>query len=154
MQRSRSAKSTLSIIVVLLALLLSGCIVKDSPAPGCIESIGPPMAGGCFGKTVILDLTIAPENECLVIKANNCNGGVLEVDNSCTETLVLDGVEVPSQARISLDVIEENGSYSLVEVNSNFSNYVPAENERLVMTGRLGSQEVRLAFTKTAPLCE
>ena len=91
MQRSRSAKS---IIVLLLALLLSGCIVtKGSPAPGCVESIGLPMSGGCFGKTVILDLTVEPENECLVITANNCNGGVLEVENSCPETLVLGGVE-------------------------------------------------------------
>jgi hypothetical protein len=156
MQRSKSAKPTMPIIVVLLALLLSGCIVtQDSPAPGCVRSIGLPMSGGCFGKTVILDLTIEPENECLVITANNCNGGVLEVDNSCHETLVLDGVEIPSSDHVSLDVIEEeSGTYSLSEVSSNFSTYIPEEDKSITITGLLGNQEVKVAFTKTAQLCE
>lgn len=156
MQRSRSAKSTISIIVVLLALLLSGCIVtKDSPAPGCVKSIGLPVIGGCFGKTVILDLTIEPENECLVITVNNCNGGVLQVDNSCHETLVLDGVEIPSSDRVSLDVIEEeNGTYSLSDVGGNFSDYIPEENKSIAIIGLLGSQEIKVAFTKTAQLCD
>jgi hypothetical protein len=38
-----------------LLAFLSACIVtKDSPAPGCARSIGLPISGGCFGKTVIL----------------------------------------------------------------------------------------------------
>lgn len=156
MQRPRSAESAISTLVVLLALLLSGCIVtKDSPAPGCRKSIGLPVSGGCFGKTVILDLTIEPENECLVIRANNCNGGVLEVDNSCHETLVLDGVEILPSDHVSLDVIEEeSGTYSLSKVSSNFSNYIPEENKSIIITGLLGNQEVKVTFTKTAQLCE
>lgn len=156
MQHSRSARSTMSITVVLLALLLSSCIVtKNSPAPGCVKSIGLPTMGGCFGKTVILDLTIEPEHECLVITVNNCNGGVLEVDNSCQETLVLEGVEVPPSDRVSLDVIEgENGMVSLSDVGGNFSNYIPEEDKSIALTGLLGSQQIRVAFTKTAQLCE
>ena len=152
MQRSRSAKSTIAIIIVLLALLLIACIVtEDSPAPGCIKSIGLPTMGGCFGKTVILDLTVEPEHECLVITVNNCNGGVLEVDNACHETLVLAGVEIPPSDYVSLDVIEEeSGTYSLSDVGGNFSNYVPEENKSIAITGLLGSQEVKVAFTKTA----
>jgi len=155
-QHSTSARSTISIIAVLLALLLSSCIVtKDSPAPGCVKSIGLPIMGGCFGKTVILDLTIEPENECLVITVNNCNGGVLEVDNSCHETLVLDGISIPSSDRVSLDLIEEeNGMVSLSDVGCNFSDYIPEENKSIAITGLLGSQEIRVAFTKTAQLCE
>ena len=156
MQHSTSARSTISIIAVLLALLLSSCIVtKDSPAPGCIRSIGLPTMGGCFGKTVILDLTVEPKNECLVITVNNCNGGVLEVANSCQETLVLDGIEIPSSDRVSLDLIEEeNGMVSLSDVGGNFSDYIPEENKSIAITGLLGSQEIRVAFTKTAQLCE
>ena len=156
MQRLRFTKSTMSIMVALLALLLSGCIItKDSPAPGCVESIGLPISGGCFGKTVILGLTVEPESACLVITANNCNGGVLEVDNSCDETLVLDGVEILSSDSVSLDVIEEGSStYSLTEVSSNFSDYIPEEDKSITITGLLGSQEVKVAFTKTAQLCE
>jgi len=155
-QPSRSAKPTISIIVVLLALLLSSCIVtKDSPAPGCIRSIGFPTMGGCFGKTAILDLNVEPQNECLVITVNNCNGGVLEVDNSCHETLVLDGIEIPSLDRVSLDVVEEeDGMVSLSDVGSNFSDYIPEEDRSIAIIGLLGSQEIKVAFTKTAQLCE
>ena len=110
--------------------------------------------GGCFGKTAILDLTIEPETECLVVKANNCNGGVLEVDNFCHETLILDGVEIPASGHVSLDVIEKNGAHSLIETGGNFSNYVPEESKSIVITGKLGNQQVSLAFTKTEPLCE
>jgi len=145
-QRSRSAKSTMSILVALLALLLSSCIVtEDSPAPGCVKSIGLPTMGGCFGKTIILDLTVEPENECLAITVNNCNGGVLEIVNSCQETLVLDGVEISSSDRVSLDVIEDDdGTTSVNDVGGNFSDYVPEENKSITITGLLGSQEIRV----------
>ena len=75
----------------MLMLVLAGCIVtKDSPAPGCRETLGFAPVGGCLGKTVILDLDVEPEVECLAIGVNNCNGGVLEVRNACSEALVLD----------------------------------------------------------------
>ena len=156
MQRSRFSRSALPLIVILSALLLTGCIVtKDSPAPGCVESIGFPVLGGCSGETVILDLTVEPQNECLTIAVNNCNGGVLEVDNSCLETLILGGVEIPSSDRVSLDVIErENGTYALRGVGGNFSDYVPEEDKSIVIAGLLGDQDVKVTFTKTAPLCE
>jgi hypothetical protein len=107
------------------------------------------MIGGCFGKTAILDLTVEPENECLVITVNNCNGGVLEVRNSCPETLVLGKVEIPPSDYVSLDVVEEeNGAYSLSQVSSNFSDYIPQENKNIVITGLLGSQEIKVAFRR------
>ena len=138
-----------------LALVLSGCVVKDSPAPGCVESIGPPIAGGCFGKTAILDLAVEPEIECLVVDVNNCNGGVLEVWNRCDETLVLGGVEVSPPDHVGLDVVEEEGgAYGLVEVDSNFSDHVPEADREIEIVGTLGEREIRLAFTKTAKLCE
>jgi len=111
--------------------------------------------GGCFGKTIILDLTVEPENECLAITVNNCNGGVLDVANSCQETLVLDGVKIPSSDRVSLDLIEEEtGMVSLSVVGANFSDYIPEEDKSIAITGLLGSQEISVAFTKTSPLCE
>ena len=143
------------VLCVALVLSLSGCVVKDSPAPGCVESIGLPMAGGCFGKTAILDLAVEPEIECLVVDVNNCNGGVLEVWNRCDETLVLGGVEVSPPDHVGLDVVEEEGgAYGLVEVSSNFSDHVPEADREIEIVGTLGAQEIRLAFTKTAKLCE
>ena len=155
MQQSKLIKSTVLITAALLVFLLGGCIVtKDSPAPGCVESIGFPLIGGCFGKTAILDL-VEPENECLTIEVNNCNGGVLEVHNACSETLVLGGAEIPSSDYVSLDVIEqEGGEYSVSEVSSNFSDYVPETDKTIEIVGTLGTQEITIIFTKTAQLCE
>jgi len=155
MPRSSALPLTRWITVTALALLLSACIVtQDSPAPGCIKSVGLPMSGGCFGKTAILDLSVAPEIACLDIAVNNCNGGVIEVDNDCQETLVLGGVEIPPADYVSLDVVEKDGTYTLRDVSSNFSDYVPPEDRRITLTGVLGEQEIEVAFTKTALLCE
>jgi hypothetical protein len=155
MLESRLAKPLVYIALVALALSLSGCIVtSDSPAPGCVESIGFPMAGGCFGKTAILDLAVEPEVECLDVDVNNCNGGVLEVRNGCDDALVLGGVEVSPSDYVSVDVVEEGGAYGLVEVSSNFSDYVPDADREIEIVGTLGEREIRLAFTKTAKLCE
>jgi hypothetical protein len=141
--------------VALMLLLLGGCIVvKDSPAPGCIEYIGFPMAGGCYGKTAILDLSVDPEEECLDITANNCNGGILEVHNGCNEAFVLGGVTIAPGDRAGLDVTEEGNEHSLVEVSSNFSEYIPESDERVQIAGTLGSRAVWVTFTKTGKLCE
>ena len=142
--------------VLLAVLLLSGCVVvKDSPAPGCVETVGIQMMGGCFGTTAILDLTIEPENECLEITVNNCNGGVLEVRNNCSVGLVLSRVKVPPSGSVSLDLVEEeDGEHSLIETYSNFSEHIPETDQRIEIAGTLGSQEIKVAFTKTAELCE
>lgn len=148
-------KSALATTVALMVLLLGGCIVvKDSPAPGCIEYIGFPMAGGCFGKTAILNLSVDPEEECLDITVNNCNGGILEVHNGCNEAFILGGMTIASGDHAGLDVVKEGNGYSLVEVNSNFSDYIPELDERVQITGTLGSREVWVTFTKTGKLCE
>jgi len=100
-------------------------------------------------------LAVEPETECLTIAVNNCNGGVLEVHNGCDETLVLGGVEIPSSDRVSLDVVEgDDGEYRLADVSSNFSDYVPEADTTIDVAGTLAEQEIRLAFTKTAKLCE
>jgi len=114
---------TLSVLLLLLSTVV-GCIVrKDSPAPGCIKYWGLAPMGGCFGKTVIMDLEVEPAIDCLTIEVNNCNGGVLEVSNSCDEPLVLGGVEItPQEYNVALDVLgKEDGRYLLTATYSNFS---------------------------------
>lgn len=138
-----------------LLFLLSGCMVtKDSPAPGCVEHVGFSGAGGCFGKTAIIDLSIEPETECLDITANNCNGGILEIHNDCGEEFILGGETIAPGDLVSLDLVKEGTRYTLVEVSSNFSEYVGRTDERIELTGTLGGQEIVVAFTKTGPLCE
>lgn len=67
------------------------------------------MIGGCHGKTAIVDLTVTTESDCLSISANNCNGGILEVNNSCVETLPLDGVEIDNASIVGLDIFKGEG---------------------------------------------
>ena len=140
---------------VLLALLLViSCRLfgsNDSPAPGCNDGIG----GGCAGRTVILDVQVQPEIECLRIKANNCNGGVLEVYNGCEVVLVLEGHEVLPGDYPAFDLVETgDGAYRLVEVESNFSEYLPDTDRSVTVSGKIDGQALTVTFTKTAPLCE
>ena len=156
MPHPRSRTCITPLILGALVFLMGGCIVtRDSPAPGCVKSIGLPVAGGCFGKTALLDLQVEPAPECLEFTVNNCNGGVLKVRNACSETLRLGGVEILPSDTASLDVtIDAGGTHALIQVNSNFSDHVPDKDERISFDGTLGAQAIVVTLTKTAQLCE
>lgn len=142
-------------VVVLSILVLQGCIViRDSPAPGCIERIGISPMGGCFGKTVILNLEVEPEIGCLLIAVSNCNGGILEVRNGYEEVAVLGGVRIEPEGSVRLDVVAEGDERALVEVSGNFSGYIPEEDERIELMGTVRERQFRVRLTKTAKLCE
>jgi len=80
---------------------------------------------------------------------------VLEVHNTCGESLILGGVQVSPSEHVSLDVVEEeDGEYLLSETSGNFSDHVPETDQRIEIIGALGIQEITVAFTKTAELCE
>jgi hypothetical protein len=145
----------LLIPVLLVFVLLAGCLVKkDSPAPGCIEYWGLAPMGGCFGKTAIVDLQVEPEMECLQVSVNNCNGGILEVSNSCAEILFLSRITIhPGETNVGLDLARENDEYFFQRADSNFSEYIPAEDEPVEILGMMGAVEVRITFTKTSELC-
>jgi hypothetical protein len=112
--------------------------------------------GGCFGKTVILDLQVEPALDYLTVEVNNCNGGVLTVDNLCNETLVLGGVEIsPGERHRNLDIAGRKGNtYFLTRIGSNFAEYIPAADESIEVLGTLGDQQVKVSFTKTKDLCQ
>lgn len=142
-------------VVVVSAPVLQGCIViRDSPAPGCVERAGISPMGGCLGKTAIVDLEVEPEIGCLSITVNNCNGGILEARNECEQAVVLGGVRIESQESVRLDVVAKGDERALARVSSNFSSYVPAEDDRIELVGAVGQRQVKVTFTKTAKLCE
>jgi hypothetical protein len=110
--------------------------------------------GGCVGKTAILDLKVEPEIECLEVSVNNCNGGILEISNTCAEMLALSQVTIhPREFNVALDLDKENGEYVLRPTDSNFSSYVPLEDESVEVHGVLGGQELKISFLKTKELC-
>ncbi len=102
MLKPRFNRLVVILLVALSVLIIQGCIVvEDSPAPGCVKRLGISPIGGCFGKTAILDLVVEPENACLSIGVNNCNGGVLEVRNECQTALVLGGVRIAGKTKLA-----------------------------------------------------
>jgi hypothetical protein len=145
------------ILLLIAAVTACGCIiVRDSPAPGCIKYIGIPTMGGCSGKTAIINLNIEPKPECIKIEVNNCNGGVLEISNRCTVPLVIGGISIaPQELHASLDIeSNKDGRCTLIRTSTNFSRYIPAANEKIDLSGKLGEQAIRVSFTKTAKLCD
>lgn len=144
------------ISVLLVALILaSACIrIKDSPAPGCVEYIGPAPMGGCFGKSVIKDLRIEPQTPCLRLKVNNCNGGVLEAENTCDDTAYIGGHEFRPSSRFAFEIVrDENGGFSAAPARGNFASYKPAQDESLRVGGVIGNTSITISYTKTKELC-
>jgi hypothetical protein len=150
-----SRRIPLSITVLIMLTLSCSLFVPsedDNPAPGCRQGFG---MGGCFGTTVILDLNVEPQIECLEIEVNNCNGGVLDVDNDCQEAYFLEGIEILPSEYAVLDVVEKGvDNYSFIQIYSNFSDFTPQEDRSITVSSYLGEQEITISFTKTAPLCD
>jgi hypothetical protein len=111
--------------------------------------------GGCNGKTILTDLTLEGFPECAQVTVNNCNGGVLKVQNGCSEALILDNLEIPSGESFNLDIQPgTDGGFDLVRTPSNFSDYSPLEDQIIQFTGSFGDQTISMTFLKTAPLCK
>ncbi len=147
------ARGAAALALTLALLLLVGCVVHDSPAPGCVEYFGPAPMGGCRGKTIIRDLRLEPPSDCLQVEVNNCNGGVVELHNGCAQPLRLDGVRLPAGESASLDLLALEGRFVLTATAGNFALTLPDRDLVLTFTGELGGSPITLTFTKTAPLC-
>ena len=62
-------------------------------APGCRPPSLQP--GGCWGDSIVDFEEVRPSTPCLVLMVNNCNGGTLEVMNSCKADLRVGGLDLP-----------------------------------------------------------
>jgi len=143
------------LIIAILALLLTGCIVRESsPAPGCVEYWGIPPMGGCFGTTILKDLQVTSQADCVAFEVNNCNGGVLDVENDCDAPLTLDGIEVVPGEEMTVDVYRDDaGTLRLREAAGNFSNFVPDEETEVEVEADVGGETFTVSFIKTEELC-
>ena len=137
-------------MLIVLMLFLPGCLVlKSSPAPQCISYIAPPIIGGCSGKSAIIDLYVSQHPACLQIEVNNCNGGVLEINNQCSAPFHLDSAIVPAGELKAWDLMKINGEHSLINANGNFSYFIPDNNEQINLTGWLDNEKIQVNFVKT-----
>ena len=154
----KDSKRIVMIIITMLLISIScgGSPSQESPAPGCNTGGGCfPVMGGCFGKTVIQDLAVTGGGDCLRVGVNNCNGGVIDIENSCQEALIFNKVVIPAGDTMTLDVLQTmDDQFEFYQIASNFSEFVPETDQWIEITGTMGDQSVRIAFLKTAPLCE
>ena len=144
------------IFMVFLLLSISCGGSEVSPAPGCNTGGGCfPVMGGCFGKTVIQDLVVTGGSDCLRIGVNNCNGGVIDIENDCQNDLIFNQVIIQPGDSMTLDLFQTTeGQFEFIQIASNFSEFVPKTNQRIEITGTMEDKSVRIAFVKTAPLCD
>jgi hypothetical protein len=119
-----------------------------------VKYIGLAPMGGCAGKHAIVDLK-ADAPDCLRISMNNCNGGVLEIQNTCADAFLLGGNMILPGEMASLDIRDDGvGNYSLLRNYSNFSSFLPAYDIPVRAAGDLGGRKIQFSFIKTGPLCE
>ena len=147
--------------VLFISTIFTGC--ANSPAPGCNTSLLP-IIGGCSGKTAIIDISHKPAVPCLTIRANNCNGGILEIRNRCSAALVfkssknkavVGNIIIQPDSDENFDLIKNNDNIYLSKSDSgNFSIIRLKQNHMITLDALLGSIPVRISFTKTAPLCQ
>lgn len=133
-------------------------IIKDSPAPGCIQ-YAPEFTpnGGCFGTTIIKDLSVTPDIPCLRFSINNCTGGIIGVEESCGADLQIHNSLLPfiKGGHRNFQIVELDSGEILVETGAgNYSQYIPKEDKKFEVKGKVGDQEFILKYTKTAKLCD
>ncbi len=137
------------VILLVLFLLVRGFIL-GLMVPGCGLNFG---YGGCSGKAMIKDLKIEPETSCLTLRINNCNGGIIEIENSCEESVNVGDVKI----RERYDAIElsrdTNNSVKVSTSDGNYAQYYPEEDDLLNIEGSIGEKKFTISYTKTKLLC-
>ncbi len=138
------------IVLIFSGFLLLGCPLdgEGTGAPGCDG--GGWMPTGCFGESVIENITVEPSSDCLKVDANNCNGGVLEVENRCGADLEIGGKTVPAGTTYQLLEFARNGDGDIyiIEPEGNFDSYCPENEDVLSVKGMLGDEEITISYTK------
>jgi hypothetical protein len=74
MQLPVARKPILKLPVLPSLMATARGIKKDGPAPGCVGYRGLAPMGGCYGKSVMLDLHVQPALDCLTMRSTTAAG--------------------------------------------------------------------------------
>lgn len=148
--------------LIILVVLISGCLRDEDiirqatedyggeiveKAPGC-EGAGISPTG-CLGKSLIKDIKVEPTVECLKVEANNCNGGILEIDNKCADDLEVGSKTVRAGSFRLIEFVRDGaGDIRVIEPEGNPDSYNPEKEDTLSAKGKLGETEVIISYTK------
>lgn len=122
----------------------------------------PSKLGGCFGTAGIENLVVEPAIPCLSIKANNCNGGVLTIINTCREELTVgdlkinrtsfpDGKENFRENTVELIKDSENNNVA-IKSRGIYASYYPSEKETMRISGMIGNSSFNISYVKNPEL--
>ncbi len=136
----------LAIPFLVFSYLFGGEPETQQTAPGCNGGGG---ITGCLGKSFIRNASLEPAFNCVRLDPNNCNGGVLGVENHCEDDLTIGGVVVAAGEFKNVELVREaGGAVAVVEPEGNFDSYNPETADELGVYGTLGAQAVQLSYVK------
>ncbi len=146
-------KKIILIALIFGIILFSGCLDEgktdntEIKAPGC-EGAGI-VPTGCLGKSVIKDINAQPTFECLKLDANNCNGGILGIENRCDTDLEIGGKTVHANSYKGIEFVRNReGKIFVTEPGGNVDTYNPEDEDLLSVKGKLGEKEITISYTK------
>lgn len=147
--------------ILFLVIIVSGCLVKSSPAPACNKYFPPIIAGGCSSKYAVIDIKMDPQISCLGFDYNNCQKPELYLTNGCEEPVYINGNEISkryslvgsaAEMRIISEVKRRSGEDVLDSYFAGFEGY-PNENKEYTLNGVVGDEKFTISFTVTKELC-
>jgi len=110
-----------------------------------------------MGKSRIESVVVSPAQACLKLYVNNCNGGIVSIDNQCAYPLELGDIRVKIKATPPEDSIElfrdEAGTVRAKFSAGNDASYSPVKDEDLLTNAKLGKIDLQLRYKKTKPFC-
>ncbi len=141
-------KSFSIFVGVFLLVFLSGCIIKNSPAPGCIKYWPVRPIGGCFSRFAIINTRIEPPIDCIKLEINNCNPPLkIRLINNCKEDVYVQGEKIPYEVEscyIPLQIYylakDLQGNVVLTE-----SRVCLKRNENVSVTGFVGEEQFKVS---------
>lgn len=143
---SQKTKNTIyAIFLVISAIIITIIVIRWF----FLTSI----SGGCFGKTSITNVKLSKNIDCLIIKVNNCNGGIFEVTNNCKTDVFIGETKFPYDAttkgNFSFDITRDDDTkFSAVTSHGNFAIYKPDFADQIQINIKVGNEESTLSFTK------
>jgi len=97
---------------------------------------------------------MSPSISCLNVKPINCNGGVLEIYNTCKDIATIGNIMLPTKEYLYVEIVKNSTTeaYQVVQVRG-ISVFLPSQKTKLKATGTVGNQSFTISYVKTGPLC-
>ncbi|MCK4319133.1 hypothetical protein KAW38_01015 [Candidatus Micrarchaeota archaeon] len=137
------------VVLTFSFFLISGCIDDrtETGAPGCDGGGWVPT--GCLGKSLIKNITVEPAVACLKVDANNCNGGILGIENKCDVDFKIGGQTIYAHSYQTVEFVRNaEGEIFVIEPHGNFDSYNPEDEDFLSFKGTLGEEEITISYLK------